>query len=403
MARLVYNNRLNGVVDAKMARKVAAALSQAIAKGYGKSFPKLDFDSPDREMYANLQRQVYHFSFAKNYEQLKATSLALSTGNKVVPFPEFRDIAIRINNEFNARHLRTEYDTGIGSAQMASRWVQFLEDQDTIDMLTYLTVGDANVRNSHAALEGITRKITDAFWSKYYPPNGWGCRCDAVQSPGGKETPEEKIIRPTDVPKMFQTNLATNGLVFPADHPYFEHVPADVLKAADQNNPFVYDQVLKAKKGGSVWRSALHGQEEFKGNLQIAKVIADLGNRVILLPEVKPDNDAQRALRKMVLPDVIKKGKNPDASIDGKLFEFKHATESTQSSIQKAIDKGRKQAEGVVIRVKDDITEAKFKRFVKGKLLQLKTDLPEDIWMIRKGKLTKYTTDEIIKGKSANR
>lgn len=386
-----------------MARKVAAALSQAIAKGYGKSFPKLDFDSPDREMYANLQRQVYHFSFAKNYEQLKATSLALSAGNQVVPFPEFRDIAIRINNEFNARHLRTEYDTGIGSAQMASRWVQFLQDQDTIDLLTYLTVGDANVRPSHQALHGITRKITDAFWKKYYPPNGWGCRCDAAQSTDGKETPEEKIIQPTDVPKMFQTNLAANGLAFPDDHPYFEHVPDDVLQAADQNNPFIYDQVFKGKKSGSVWRSALHGQEEFKGNLAISKVIANQGHRVILLPEVKPDSEAQRALRKMVLPDLIKKGKNPDASIDGKLFEFKHATESTQSSIQKAIDKGRKQAEGLVILVNDDITEAKFKRYVKGKLMQLKTDMPDEIWMIRKGKLIKFTTTDIIKGKSANR
>lgn len=44
----------------------------------------------------------------------------------------------------------------------------------------YLTVGDDRVRVEHEELDGIARKKDDPFWTKFWPPNGWNCRCQAV-------------------------------------------------------------------------------------------------------------------------------------------------------------------------------------------------------------------------------
>lgn len=44
----------------------------------------------------------------------------------------------------------------------------------------YVTTGDDRVRPTHAALEGVTLPKDDPFWRRFYPPNGWNCRCQAI-------------------------------------------------------------------------------------------------------------------------------------------------------------------------------------------------------------------------------
>ena len=45
---------------------------------------------------------------------------------------------------------------------------------------------DDRVREDHAILHGTTLPPSDPFWSLYLPPNGWNCRCTAVQVRKGK-------------------------------------------------------------------------------------------------------------------------------------------------------------------------------------------------------------------------
>ncbi|RKR83201.1 SPP1 gp7 family putative phage head morphogenesis protein [Mucilaginibacter gracilis] len=398
----LYSGKLQaGNIDLKSARKVATVISQAILKGFGKEFPKLDFDTPDFEMYSHIEKQVWQFSFAKNYEELKAASLALQTGNQVTPWGEFKSIVERINGDYNVRNLKTEYDTGIGSAQMAARWVQYIADE--VKLLKYQTVGDSRVRPSHQELDGIIRKITDAFWSLYYPPNGWRCRCDAIDAGNAKETPQSKIVTPTDVPPMFRRNLAKEGLAFPPDHPYFEHVPDDILQAADNNNPFIYDRQYSSDKGGSVWVSNLHGAGELKDNLAIAKFYADRGDMVTLMPSIDPNSPSQLALRKMTLPDSLVKSKlNADAKINGRTNEFKTNHEGTVNSLKMQVRKGLKQAQDVTIAVSNDTKPARIKKAIKDQVYNSYKNRAEElkgrtITVLRKGKATVYKLDKIVK------
>ena len=172
-------------------------------------------------MVRHLLRNVYQFSVAKNYSQLKALIEAMvASGGEISSFTEFRDAARKIDERYNITYLRTEYDTAISSAQMAAHWARFGEGNGD-PMLRYVTAGDERVRASHAALNGLQRPMSDPIWDMIYPPNGWHCRCTVVEV-NGKPTPNGGLRLPDDVPPLFRTNLAKTGMLFPKGHPYFK-------------------------------------------------------------------------------------------------------------------------------------------------------------------------------------
>lgn len=71
--------------------------------------------------------------------------------------------------------VRTHSAIAYGAAHRA----QFSDDPDLWGF-EYVTVGDDRVRPEHEALDGTRRKADDEFWTKFWPPNGWNCRCQAV-------------------------------------------------------------------------------------------------------------------------------------------------------------------------------------------------------------------------------
>lgn len=78
--------------------------------------------------------------------------------------------------------LETIFRTQSQLAYGAGRW---MGDQDpdlkgAIWGYQYSAVGDARTRPTHAALDGVTLPKTDPFWSKFWPPNGWNCRCTVI-------------------------------------------------------------------------------------------------------------------------------------------------------------------------------------------------------------------------------
>lgn len=59
----------------------------------------------------------------------------------------------------------------------------FINDSDVEEDIwgfQYSTVKDNRVREEHWLLEGVRLPKDDPFWLKYFPPNGWNCRCVAM-------------------------------------------------------------------------------------------------------------------------------------------------------------------------------------------------------------------------------
>ena len=81
------------------------------------------------------------------------------------------------------------------------------------------------MREAHRELNGVVKKVKDPFWNKYFPPNGWGCRCTTISLPDGTTTRigKKKLEKINEgVPNLFRMNPAKKGQVFDEKkHPYF--------------------------------------------------------------------------------------------------------------------------------------------------------------------------------------
>lgn len=87
------------------------------------------------------------------------------------------------------------------------------EDQQDVKAafpyLMYLTVGDQNVRDEHAALDGLILPVDDPFWEKHYPPWDFGCRC-LVESLTEEEA-IEKGVTPPERREKIEKNMPTRA------------------------------------------------------------------------------------------------------------------------------------------------------------------------------------------------
>jgi SPP1 gp7 family putative phage head morphogenesis protein len=127
--------------------------------------------------------------------------------------------------------LRTEYDTAIASAQMASKWVDIKADKDILPLLQYDAVIDGRTSDICIDFNEIIRPVDDGFWDQFYPPNHFGCRSTVRQLSEGEPTNINNLAVPEKIPEMFKVNLGKRGLAFPPGHSYYIGTPQEALDA----------------------------------------------------------------------------------------------------------------------------------------------------------------------------
>ncbi len=184
-------------------------------------------------MLEKLQNDVFVFSGFKTYAQLKtASELLLDAEGKRKPFAQFAKDITAIDENYNQKFLEAEYYFAQGSAQMAAKWADI--DTSGKYLLQYRTAGDSRVRDSHAALRDTTLPADDGFWNSYYPPNGWRCRCNAVEvskdryaqsdsaaaSEAGKAATTQIDKDGKNSLAIFRFNPGKQQIIFPPKHPY---------------------------------------------------------------------------------------------------------------------------------------------------------------------------------------
>lgn len=108
-------------LDLEAFLKVARKLFDGVQIGYGKTFFESAYNTTDYVMLKALQENVYVFSAAKQYQQIRETSKLLTTGKIVTPYNVFQKGAKEIFTEFNSNWLRTEYNSAISQASTASQ------------------------------------------------------------------------------------------------------------------------------------------------------------------------------------------------------------------------------------------------------------------------------------------
>lgn len=179
-------------------------------------------------MRQRLQQSNYVFSGMKTFHELNEAfpSLLDSDGNRK-SFEQFYNDVRNIDNTYNKNYLNAEYNFVQASSFMAGRWEQAMQDAGRC-FLQYRTAGDNKVRPEHAALNGVTLPVDDRFWEEFFPPNGWNCRCTAVEVRKDKSTPtphDEAVSRGNEALKkdkkgMFHFNAGKEQRSVPKYNPY---------------------------------------------------------------------------------------------------------------------------------------------------------------------------------------
>lgn len=233
LADLIYKDGRFTVsqLRSKEARRVIAETANVLAEGVNTQLPT---DVPDTLRYA-LEENTFTFSGFKTFHAMREIGLSLvAEDGNIKPFKQFKEDVKAVNDSYNVNYLRAEYQQAVGASQMAAKWVDIERDGDRYD-LQYRTAQDNHVREDHALLHGTTLPPSDPFWDKYYPPNGWGCRCTVVQVRHGKyplSDPELAMKRGDNSTagvkqQMFRFNPGKQMKLFPPKHPYYKTPASD--------------------------------------------------------------------------------------------------------------------------------------------------------------------------------
>jgi SPP1 gp7 family putative phage head morphogenesis protein len=247
----IFTGRITiDALDTASYLKVSEKLTSGVYKGFGKNIVNVDYTTPDYKMLADLRENVYVFSAAKEYQQVRQMSALLSNENGVKPYNEFKKDALAIHKDYNVNYLSAEYNSAIAQSRSASMWMDIENNKALYPNLTYVTVGDGRVRPAHAMLDGITRPVGDIFWKKFFPINDWNCRCSTIQTDSEILTDLSTRTKPTmkEVPEIFRFNAGIERIVFSEKHPYFRVEPKDIeLAKRNFNLPLPRSVVSEVK------------------------------------------------------------------------------------------------------------------------------------------------------------
>ncbi len=403
LARWIFKTKKSSVVPEDLRESTVQplinetrkVLNDAVRRGIEYSIPS--------DMQRYLRKNVHIFSGLKTFRELKEVSALLMDGDEVKPFSKFWQDVQKIHKDYNRNYLKSEYIFATQSAQMASKWAEYEKDGDRYN-LQYRTAGDDRVREEHRVLHNTTLPASDPFWDEYYPPNGWRCRCTAVQVRKSKY-PESNSAQARKLgaeategkKKLFRFNPGKERRIFPDKHPYFPKngcagcdlqklsykTPDDekcracrILQETQKHKEETWETI--PTDNGKVSVSSLHGKNEKEENVEIASYFANkYGHEIELLARNNEEKSA----------DVYNKTLNI-------IQEYKRNHKASYSSIDSALRRGKNQADHIVI----DIV-SKIKLSVLADAINARTKYSKNIKSvcIKKGNFDKrYERDEIV-------
>lgn len=73
--------------------------------------------------------------------------------------------------------LANIFETNLASAYNVGRWIQIQQVKATRPYLEYAGIKDKKTRRLHLLQFGKVYPVDHPFWSTWYPPNGFRCRC----------------------------------------------------------------------------------------------------------------------------------------------------------------------------------------------------------------------------------
>jgi SPP1 gp7 family putative phage head morphogenesis protein len=372
----------SGDIDNKAVQPLLTGINAILQDGFNKG---IEHHIP-YVMRRNLSENVYIFSGAKTYVELKELSeLLLDVNSNIKPFSKFWQDVESIHPEYNQSYLQAEHIFATQSAQMASKWNDYESEGDRYN-LQYRTAGDDRVRESHMLLHNTTLPPSDLFWNEYFPPNGWRCRCTTVQVRKSKYTESDSSqakqlgMQATEGKNnIFRFNPGKQQVIFPEHHPYFKTLSKQDIKAIKKLERENESWTNIQTKAGKVRISSNHGKAEAAENIEIATCLADRHKYEIdLIGKIEGKKTADSFNKTLSIKQ-----------------EYKTNKRATLSAIDNALRSAAKQSENIVLNIKSDIPDGDLRNAIQGRVKRTK-DI-ESVTVIRNNNDKTYSRNEIAK------
>lgn len=258
---------INGIYDGDISparlpvdvyEEITKRLTSGVTSGFGGKLTDFVDGSAERDLLKHFEYNVAIFSGAKTHQQVVDMTREVFKDGVKQSFSDFKTAAGSIFDTYNKDWLKTEFNMAHQQAIFGRKWTDIQSNKDIFPKLKYVTTGDGRVRPDHVRLDGIVRPVDDPFWSRYYPPNDWGCRCN-IEQITEDESPvtDDSVLSAVDyVPApLFDGNVGIDKMIFNGSHPYFTvSQKYELLKANNFNLPTppkpvaIAPEVLTAEK-----------------------------------------------------------------------------------------------------------------------------------------------------------
>lgn len=231
IAKFLYNDNITEAERERLlkGKRIAEDLRSGLFSGWGNRRIEVDWNAPDHRALAMMEMNLFHFSESKGRAEVLLLNRLLidKETNQIRSEADFIAQAKKINAAFNETYLATERDLTIATGQNSARYLEFMAEKNQINHWEYQTVGDDHVRDEHATLDGRVFSFDDVAARGLWPPNGYKCRCEGIQSVG---KPGDKLMKGNDAlpiafptakqMEMFGINRAEAGVVFRENQMY---------------------------------------------------------------------------------------------------------------------------------------------------------------------------------------
>lgn len=222
----------------------ARYLEEALYKGYGGTLA--EFGGKDLELLKELKDNIWMFSAAKTYSQVRdAQEILEDLSNKISESPTFNDFKKAVMpsyEDYNVNWLESEYNTAKAQASNAIAWQNIQKEKELFPWVVYSAVEDENTSEICLELNGLTLPVDDPMWDTCAPENHFNCRCILEQIDKDEDvnvTPQDEVddiksfVDEIQQPE-FAMNPGKDGYIFSDKHSYFEVAKGD--KELARNN-----------------------------------------------------------------------------------------------------------------------------------------------------------------------
>jgi hypothetical protein len=209
-------------------------LKDALFKGFGGDLS--DFTGTKESLLTELRENIYMFSSAKTFQEVKELSSQLvNEDGNIRTFGEFQQIGRQTFSTWNDDWGKSEYNTAVGQATMANKWDDIEAKKDILPNLRFVVTQPCPICEP---LSDLVAPVDDEVWNWATPLLHFNCMClllqeDADVQVSDKDKFKEVEDQRKNISDVFQMNPGKDKVIFSPEHPYFDVAKKDKEYAKD--------------------------------------------------------------------------------------------------------------------------------------------------------------------------